>query len=235
MDPTADTDGSRERARAHVRVLIADDHALVRRGLRVLVNSKPHFDVVDDVGDGAAAVRTCVAERPDVVLLDVNMPVTGGITAASEIRSAAPDTGIVMVTYQMDMSVIRAALTAGAHGFVLKSSSEHELFDAIEAAARGERYIAQRAAELVVDTLIHTEPPDDQGSHAALRGISTRERQVLQMLAEGTPNTVIAQTLNLSAKTVETYRSRLMHKLGVNSFAELVRLAVRVGLVDREG
>lgn len=232
MDSTVDTDGSRERAQ--LRVIIADDHALVRRGLRVLVNSNSRFDVVDDVGDGAAAVRTCVAERPDVVLLDVNMPVTGGITATSEIRSAAPDTGIVMVTYQMEISVIRAALTAGAHGFVLKSSSEHELFDAIDAAARGERYIAQRAAELVIDTVIHAEPPDDQGSHAALRGISTRERQVLQMLAEGLPNTAIAQTLNLSAKTVETYRSRLMHKLGVKSFAELVRLAVRGGLVDQD-
>lgn len=231
MDLTANSDGPR----AQVRVLIADDHSLVRRGLRMLIDSDPRFEVVDDVADGAAAIRVCLAERPNVVLLDVNMPVTGGITAAAEIRSAVPDTGVVIVTYQMDISVIRAAITAGAHGFVLKSSSEHELFEAIEAAARGERYIAQRAAELVIDTVIHAEPPDDRSSHTSLRGISVRERQVLQMLAEGIPNPAIAQTLNLSGKTVETYRSRLMHKLGVNSFAELVRLAVRAGLVDREG
>jgi DNA-binding NarL/FixJ family response regulator len=218
-----------------VRVLIADDHSLVRRGLRALIDSDPRFSVVDDVGDGAEAIRTCVAIRPDVAVLDVNMPITGGITAAAEIRSAAPDTGIVILTYQMEVSVIRAALNAGAHGFVLKSSPEEELFEAIIAARRGERYIAQRAAELVIDTVIQTEPPDDQNPHAGLRGISAREQQVLQMLAEGSPNPTIARTLNLSSKTVETYRSRLMHKLGVSSFAELVRIAVRSGLVDRDG
>jgi DNA-binding NarL/FixJ family response regulator len=230
-----DLSGTPDDAHTHVRVLIADDHALVRRGLRLLIDSHPRLSVIEDVGDGAAAIQSCIAQRPDVALLDVNMPVTGGITATSEIRSAAPGTGVVILTYQMQVSVIRAALVAGAHGFVLKNSAETELFDAIEAASRGERYIAQRAAELVIDTVIHTEPADAQISQTSLRGISTRERQVLQMLAEGVPNPVIARTLNLSAKTVETYRSRLMHKLNVRSFAELIRLAVRSGLVDQDG
>ncbi|MFW5827608.1 MAG: response regulator [Alkalispirochaeta sp.] len=219
-----------------IQIVIADDHALVRRAIRVLIENRPGFEVVEDVGDGAEAIRVCAAHRPDVALLDVNMPTTGGITAAAEIRSAFPDVGVVILTYQMQLSVIRAALAAGAHGFVLKNSPEEELFSALEAAVRGERYIAQRAAELVVDTVLQTDPPDDdEADIVTLRGISVREQQVLQMLAEGVSNNSIAHTLNLSAKTVETYRSRLMHKLKVNSFAELVRLAVRGGLVDREG
>ncbi|MFW5695905.1 MAG: response regulator [Alkalispirochaeta sp.] len=219
-----------------VRVVVADDHGLVRTGIKLLIESHENYTVVGEAGDGATAVKTCIAVKPDVALLDVNMPITGGITAASEIRASCPDTGIVMLTFQLQLDVIRDALGAGAHGFVLKSSPERELFDAIERATRGERYIAQRAAEIVMDTFLDdAQVEHDHGSsRSALRNISGRERQVLQMLAEGSANNTIARTLNLSAKTVETYRSRLMHKLQVSSFAELVRVAVKAGLVDQD-
>ncbi len=218
------------------KVLIADDHTIVRRGLRLLIDADDRFDVVAEAADGSEAVRNCKEKRPDVAVLDVNMPRSNGITAAAEIRNACPETGIVMLTFQAQLDVIRAAIGAGANAYVLKDSTEGELFDAIVAAAAGRRYMSQRASEVMVESFIDIDADDTASSaHGALRGLSTRERQVLQMLAEGSSNNHIAETLNLSPKTVETYRSRLMRKLEVTSFAALVRIAVREGLVDRQG
>lgn len=219
-----------------IKVLIADDHTIVRRGLRLLIDADDRFSVVAEAADGAEAVRNCKQVQPDVAVLDVNMPRSNGITAAAEIRNACPQTGIVMLTFQAQLDVIRAAISAGANAYVLKDSSEQELFDAIAAAAAGRRYMSQRASEVMVDSFIDIDADDTEvPAHGALRGLSTRERQVLQMLAEGSSNNHIAETLNLSPKTVETYRSRLMRKLEVTSFAALVRIAVREGLVDRQG
>ncbi|TVR67295.1 MAG: DNA-binding response regulator [Spirochaetaceae bacterium] len=216
-------------------VMIADDHQIVRRSLRRLIEDDERFTVVGEAGDGRTAVRRCVEMRPDVAVLDINMPVISGITATSEIKKRCPGTGVVILTFQLQLDTIRAALAAGAEAYVLKDSSENELFDAIVSAAQGNRYIAQRAAEILVDALILTGESATSVERDPLGTLSSRERQVLQMLAEGTPNNEIAATLNLSSKTVETYRSRLMQKLNVRSFAELVRIAVREGLVDQEG
>lgn len=218
-----------------LNVVVADDHQIVRRSLRRLIEDDERFTVVGEAGDGRTAVRRCVEMRPDVAVLDINMPVISGITATSEIKKRCPGTGVVILTFQLQLDTIRAALAAGAEAYVLKDSSENELFEAIVSAAQGQRYIAQRAAEIVVDTLIFTGASATEVERDPLRLLSNRERQVLQMLAEGTPNNEIAATLNLSSKTVETYRSRLMQKLNVRSFAELVRIAVREGLVDQEG
>jgi len=219
-----------------LRLLLADDHVVVRRALRLLVEQEFGFSVVAEAGDGAEALQVCLETKPDVAVLDINMPVTNGITAAAEIRSAHPETGIVMLTFQVQIDVIRKAILAGAHGYVPKDSSETELREAIYAAAQGRRYIAQRAADVVVGTYFQPESdPTPEAGSDMLRSLSGRERQVLQMLAEGAANNRIAATLNLSPKTVETYRSRIMHKVGVSSFAELVRTAVKAGLVDRDG
>ncbi len=220
-----------------VRILLADDHVVVRQAIRLLLEQQPDFSVVAEASDGAEAVRLCREHGPDVSVLDVNMPVTNGITAATEIHTEMPQARIVMFTFQIQLDVIRGALTAGALGYVTKDSDETELFEAIRSVFHGRRYIAQRAASVVVDTLFCDEQETDSSNRTSdsMRRLSTRERQVLQMLAEGTPNNRIATTLNLSPKTVETYRTRLMHKLEVGSFAELVRVAVRTGLVDHEG
>ena len=220
-----------------IRMVLADDHVVVRRGLRLLLENKPDFTVVDEASDGAEAIRSCQETCPDVAILDINMPMTNGITAASEIKAHLPKTGIVMLTFQSQLDVIRSSVRAGADGYVLKDAAEHELFEAIRAAAQGRRYMARRAAEIVIDTLLYSSAEDGeavQGSEE-LRELSARERQVLQMLAEGNTNNRISETLSVSPKTVETYRSRIMHKLGVASFAELIRAAVRTGLVDRNG
>lgn len=221
-----------------LRLVVADDHHIVRRSLCRLIESEERFFVVAEAEDGRTAVQRCLETNPDVALLDVNMPVISGITAAAEIKAKLPDTGIVMLTFQLQLDTIRASLSAGADAYVLKDSTENELFAAIESAARGRKFVAQRAAEVVLETLTRVPsmtPGTDETETDPLRQLSSRERQVLQMLAEGAPNNEIARTLHLSAKTVETYRSRLMHKMNVGSFAELVRIAVRAGLVDQQG
>jgi len=220
-----------------IKMVLADDHVVVRRGLRLLLENEPDFTVVDEASDGAEAIRACQENRPDVAILDINMPMTNGITAASEIKAHLPKTGIVMLTFQSQLDVIRSSVRAGADGYVLKDAGEHELFEAIRAAAEGRRYMARRAAEIVLDTLLYSGEEGGEKLQGAedLKELSARERQVLQMLAEGNTNNRIAETLSVSPKTVETYRSRIMHKLGVTSFAELIRAAVRTGLVDRDG
>ncbi len=234
----AETKNGSDAASGPITLVIADDHVVVRAGLRRLIDSEENFTVVGEASDGAEAVRQCLQKKPDVALLDVNMPVTNGITAAAEIRASCPGTRVVMLTFQPNVAVIRAAVQAGVHGFVVKGSTENELFDAIRAASQGKRYIAQHAADVMVETLFGDEAATGAGAVSPggplLRGLSSRELQVLQMLAEGRSNAAIAETLNLSPKTVETYRSRIMVKLAVSSFAELVRVAVRAGLVDRD-
>ncbi|MFW6387861.1 MAG: response regulator [bacterium] len=219
------------------RILLADDHVVVRRGMRLLLEQQPDFTVIAEASDGAEAMRLCRETKPDVSVLDISMPISNGITTATEISAELPDVGIVMLTFQLQVDVIRKALRAGANGYVTKDSAETELFEAIRAATRGQRYIAQRAADVVIETFFYNEPEEVSSNRASdpFPGLSSRERQVLQMLAEGAANNRIAVTLNLSPKTVETYRSRLMQKLGVTSFAELIRMAVRGGLVDNDG
>ena len=218
-----------------IKVLLADDHVVMRRGLALLIDREPDFELISEVADGNEAIRACIEHKPDVAVLDINMPLTTGIAAASEIKSTNPQIGIVMLTFQSQIGVIRAAIRAGAQGYVLKDSAEHELFDAIRAAAKGRRYVSSYVAELVLDTMLDTEPATGSNGHEAIRTLSGREQQVLQMMAEGNSNNTIAENLNLSPKTVETYRSRLMHKTGVGSFAELIRIAVKAGLVDNPG
>ncbi len=216
-----------------ISVVLADDHVVMRRGLALLIDQQPDFELVSEVSNGNEAIRACLEHQPDVAVLDIKMPLTNGITAAIEIKADNPGIGLVMLTFQSEIGVIRAAVRAGAHGYVLKDSSEQELFEAIRAAADGRRHVSPYVAELVMDSMLESDPPKGSLSgREAIRVLSGREQQVLQMMAEGSSNNAIAAALHLSPKTIETYRSRLMHKLGVASFAELVRIAVKAGLVD---
>jgi two-component system, NarL family, response regulator NreC len=218
-----------------IRVLLADDHVVVREALSMLIESYEGFQVIAQASDGHEARRLCRDAEPDVAVLDIHMPVSNGITATREIKAECPDVKVVVLSFQAQAGVIRDAVLAGADGYILKESAGDELIDAIRAVVKGRRYFSPRTAEVVVDSFVfqETENPDDTG-HVLLKALSDRERQVLQMLAEGRANIAIADTLSLSSKTVETYRSRLMAKLKVGSFAELIRIAVRAGLVDTE-
>ncbi|MFP4508547.1 MAG: response regulator [Spirochaetota bacterium] len=218
-----------------ISVVLADDHVVMRRGLALLIDQQPDFEVVAEVSDGNEAIRACIAHKPDVAVLDIKMPVTNGITAATEIKANVPGTGLVMLTFQSEISVVRAAVQAGAHGYILKDSPESELFEAIRAASDGRRHVSPYVTDLVMDSMLDSEPPTGAlNGREALGVLSGREQQVLQMMAEGSSNNAIAEALHLSPKTIETYRSRLMHKLGVMSFAEIVRIAVKAGLVDKK-
>jgi two-component system, NarL family, response regulator NreC len=218
-----------------IRVLLADDHVVVREGLRLLIESFEGFQVVAQASDGGEAYRLCRQNQPDVAVLDIHMPVSNGITTTRKIKSEFPDIKILALSFQAQASVIRDAVLAGADGYILKESAGEELIEAIRSVMKGRRYFSHRTAEIMMDTYVFQEIGSlENAGHTLLRGLSDREKQVLQMLAEGHSNIRIADTLSLSSKTVETYRSRIMNKLRLGSFAELIRVAVRAGLVDQD-
>lgn len=211
-----------------IRVLIADDHGVVAEGLRHLVDAQADMTVIDCVGDGREAVRRAREERPDVVLMDLSMPELNGADAARAILEHDPACRVIVLSMYASPEHVRRALKAGAAGYVVKRSAGKEVVDAIRAAHGGERYLSPRLAEMVVDEAAADADADP------LAKLSARERQVLQLLAEGRTGSEIAQRLALSQKTVETYRARLVQKLGIRDVAGLVRFAIQRGIVPLE-
>jgi DNA-binding NarL/FixJ family response regulator len=216
-----------------IEVLIVDDHDLVREGLRALLDRDPRFKVVGEAGDGQEAVRQARELKPAVVLLDISLPGgLGGLEAAEAILAERPQTRILVLTQYGDPEYVRRALRIGAHGYLLKRSAAHELVDAILAVHRGERYLHPAVAQQVVDLLAAGRglAADD-----AYETLTPRERQVIQLLAEGRTSREIAHYLGISLKTAMTHREHVMAKLGLHSRAELVRYAIRKGIVKDEG
>jgi two-component system, NarL family, response regulator NreC len=211
-----------------IRVLIADDHGVVAEGLRHLVEAQPDMQVLRCVGDGRDAVRYAREERPDVVLMDLSMPELNGADATRAILEHDPGCRVIVLSMYASREHVRRALKAGAAGYVVKHSAGKEVVDAIRAAHNGERYLSARLAELLVDESAAGDNDD------LLARLSARERQVLQLLAEGRSGGEIARRLSLSHKTVETYRARLVQKLGIRDVAGLVRFAIQRGLVSLE-
>ncbi len=206
-----------------VPVLIADDHRIVREGIRALLE-RDGFTVVAEAENGWEAVRLARAHRPAVAVLDLSMPGLNGLAAAQEIRSALPRTGIVLLTMHMEEHQVETALKIGIHGYVLKTQAPECLNEAIRAVASGASYLSPSVASFVVGAYLSgTTPPPDP--------LTARDRQVLQLVADGKSNKEIASELKLSVKTAESYRSRLMEKLDIHSTAGLVRYAIRLGLV----
>jgi two-component system, NarL family, response regulator NreC len=212
---------------SEVTVVIADDHAVVRKGLRLLIDSEPGLRVVAEAGTVPDALRMARAHRPSVLVLDLNMPGGSSLEAIPTMREQAPMTAIVVLTMQNDPSFARQALQSGALGFVLKEAADDELLGAIRLAAEGETYLNPRlGARLAAQPPEPAGPPDD---------LSERELEVLKLIALGHTNSEIAGQLYLSVRTVESHRAHIQQKTRRSSRAELVRYALEHGLVDVEG
>ncbi|HTZ63606.1 MAG TPA: response regulator transcription factor [Solirubrobacteraceae bacterium] len=213
------TDGTGPR---RIRIVLADDHAVVRSGLRLLLDAERGFEVVGEAGDVQGARRHVRAEEPDVLVLDLNMPGGSSLEAIPAIRAESPGTQIVVLTMQQEPAFARYALSAGAIGYVLKDAADDELVEAIRRAAEDESYLNPRlGARMAAGPT--SGPRDD---------LSERELQVLRLIALGYTNAEIAKQLYLSVRTVETHRAHVQQKLGVSSRAELVGYALRRGLVQ---
>jgi two-component system, NarL family, response regulator NreC len=208
-----------------ITIVLADDHAVVRSGLRMLLEAEPDIEVVAEAGDVDAARRYTLGHKPTVLVLDLNMPGGSSLEAIPEIAGASPGTSVVVLTMQDDPAFAREALRAGARGYVLKHSAGAELVQAIRAAAGGGTWLNPDLGARMAAT------PD--GPVGALAELTDRELDVLRLIALGHTNNEIAQELFLSVRTVETHRAHLQHKLGVSTRAELVRYALDHDLIDR--
>jgi len=209
-----------------IRILIADDHTVVAEGLKHLIEAQADLEVVAIVGDGREAVRIAKESAPEVVLMDLSMPELNGADATRAIVENDPKCRVIMLSMYAEPEYVRRALKAGAAGYVLKRSAAEEVVAAIRAVHGGSRYLSPRVADAVIDEY----PADEKVD--LLERLSAREREVLQLLAEGRTGAEIAQRLSLSQKTVETYRARLVEKLGIRDVAGLVKFAIQRGLVS---
>jgi DNA-binding NarL/FixJ family response regulator len=210
-----------------IRILLADDHAMVRDGLKALLEQQPDCMVVGTAEDGQAAVELAQQLRPDIVVLDIDMPRLNGIEAARAIVAALPGTRILMLSMKQGAEYIHRALQAGALGYLLKDSAGAELAPAIRALHARRRYLSDKISDTVLADYLA-----DRVTESPLDRLSPRERNILQLLAEGHSNAEAAQVLAISVKTVETYRSRLMQKLGLGDVASLVKFALQHGLTQ---
>jgi DNA-binding NarL/FixJ family response regulator len=211
-----------------VRVLLADDHAIVREGLRLVLSAEPHIEVVGEAGDGREALDLVDHVKPDVVVMDIAMPNLNGLEATTQIRRRFPNVHVVILTMHENELYFNQIIKAGATGCVLKRSMGRELVTAIDAAARGENYFSPTVATKVLEDYrrLLDRPqgkPDDL--------LTEREREVLQLIAEGHTNRDIAHMLTLSIKTVQAHRSNMMDKLGAHDRTDLVKYAIRVGMI----
>lgn len=215
------------------RILITDDHRVLRAGLRVLLNQEPDMEVVGEAGDGSEAVDKVRELQPDVVLLDVTMPGTGGLQAIRHIKRVCPTCRVLILSMHDDESYMREALRAGASGYALKKAADTELLSAIRAVRRGEMFLDPSLTKIVVNELIGSVGKGkSDGEESGLDRLSDREREVLRLLSQGHTSQEVANSLCVSLKSVETYKARLMGKLGLRSRAQLVRYALQVGLLS---
>jgi DNA-binding NarL/FixJ family response regulator len=214
-----------------VRILIADDHEVVRKGLRSLLEGEGSLEVVGEASNGREAVEKTVALKPDVVVLDIGMPELNGLEATRQIVKAAPRTEVLILTVFETEEVIREVLRAGARGYVLKSDAGRLLLSAIEAVSQHKPFFTSRVSELVLAGFLSGDQVRPDNEHPPGAPLTPREREVLQLLAEGKTNKEVAAALGIGLKTVETHRMNLMAKLGLHSVVDLVRYAIRNGIV----
>jgi DNA-binding NarL/FixJ family response regulator len=208
-----------------ISVFLADDHAVVRDALRCLLEAQGDIRVIGDAGDGREAVRRVRQLKPDVVLMDISMPELNGIEATVQVRQICPDVRVLMLSMHTSLEHVREAMKAGAHGYVLKQSAGAELVDAVRAVHAHGAYLSQKVAGTVI-----ADYSRDQTFDSPLDALSRRERQILQLIAEGKSNLEASRSLFLSQKTVETYRSRMMQKLSLRCLPDLMRFALRHGI-----
>jgi len=212
-----------------IRILIADDHNIVREGVRMILDGQEDFEVVGEASTGRQAVEEARRLRPDVVVMDISMPDMNGIEATSKIRSELSDTQVMGLTMHEDESYVFELLKAGAAGYVLKRAASEDLVSAVRAAHQGEAFLYPTVAKMVVQDFLQRATPQEQ---ATLDGLTAREREVLTLIAEGLTNQEIAGRLYISIKTVQTHRAHIMEKLNLHDRTELVRYAIRKGLIE---
>lgn len=215
-----------------ISVFLADDHAVVRDGLRFLLEAEGDIKVVGDAADGRHTVQEVAQLRPDVVIVDVVMPQLGGIEATRQIRDRCPSAKVVMLSMYSTAEHIFQAFQAGARGYVLKECAGSEVVNAVRSVHAGNRYMSQKISDALVDDYVSLS--EVSRARAPLERLSPREREILQLVVEGRSSADIAEVLFLSPKTVDTYRSRLMRKLGIRDLPSLVKFAIQHGLTPLE-
>ena len=211
--------------REKIRILLADDHAVVRQGFKMILAAQPDMEIVGEAGNGREALDLAGQLQPDVIVMDVAMPELNGIEATRRVADLSPRSRVLALSMHKDSVYVREILRAGARGYLLKDSISSDLLAAVRAVSRGEGYLSPGVSDAVLnDYRRHVTDPIDL--------LTSREREVLQMIAEGKTNKEIAGTLNLSVYTVDAHRGKIMEKLNLHSSGELVRFAVRNGLID---
>ena len=208
-----------------IKIIIADDHAVVRDGLKMMLESKGDLEVVAEAEDGLQAIRKAMQFKPDVILMDISMKNMNGIEATRRIKEDYPEIKVVILSIQSSSEDIYRALQAGATGYLLKESAGSEVIEAVRAVFNGRRYLSRKVDDILIDSYIFER--EQSNLKGPLELLSSREREVLQLVAEGKSSNEIAKMLFLSVKTVETYRSRLMQKLGIKDLTELIKFAIQ--------
>ena len=213
-----------------IRIVLADDHTVVRKGLRLLLETQPGFSVIADASDGREAVALAEKLAPDVVVMDVAMPILNGIEAARQITGKQPQTAVVFLSMHSDEGYVLKALKAGARAYLLKDSAEYDLINAVRAVSDGKAFFSPAISKMLVEDYMRQ--MQERSVEDSYELLTTREREVLQLLAEGKNNKEVASLLNLSLYTVETHRSNIFQKLNLHSGAELILYAIRKGVIS---
>lgn len=211
-----------------IRMVLADDHALVRAGVRALLQTLPDIEVVAETGDGREALTLIETHRPDVVLMDIAMPGMNGLEVAARVAKDLPGVRVIILSMHASEEYVLKALRAGATGYLLKDAATAELELAVRAAVRGETYLSPMISKHVIGDYVRRVG----GEASSLEQLTPRQREILQLIAEGRTTKEIAHMLNISVKTVETHRAQLMERLDIHDVAGLVRYAIRVGMVS---
>lgn len=213
-----------------LRILLGDDHTLMRQGLRKILEERPEWEVVVEVGDGREAIRQAELLRPDVAILDIGMPRLNGIEATRQITKRVPEVAVLILSMHSNDAYVTQALQSGARGYLLKDSAGTDLVDAVEAVAAGKSFFSPTIAKLMLDDYVRRLA--EKGIVDRYDSLSDREREIFQLVAEGHSNKEIAELLSVSPTTIETHRSHILHKLDVHNTAELVLYAVRRGVIS---
>jgi two-component system response regulator NreC len=213
-----------------IRIVLADDHVVMRSGLRLLLERQPNFAVVGETANGRETVELCEKLNPNVVVLDIAMPQLNGIEAARQISAKLPQIAIVVLSMHSDESYVLRALKSGAKAYLLKDSAENDLISAIRAVNEGKAFFSPAISKMLVDDYVRR--LEQRGVEDSYELLTTREREVLQLLAEGKSNKEVATILNLSLYTVETHRGNILQKLNLHSVPELILYAVRKGVIS---
>ncbi len=213
-----------------IRIVLADDHTVMRSGLRLLLERQPNLEVVGEAADGKQAVDMAASEKPDVVIMDIAMPHLNGVEAARQIASRNPHTAIAILSMHSDESYVIRSLKAGARAYLLKDSAEADLIAAIQAITEGKSFFSPAVSRILKEDYMHQLA--DMGAEDTYELLTPREREVLQLVAEGKSNKEVANLLNLSLYTVETHRTHILQKLNLHSVPELILYAVRKGIIS---